>query len=227
MNLPLRDHYDRFGARQDRQAWYEDKALDALIRHGRFEDASRVIELGCGTGRYAARLFADHLPEHARYLGLDISETMVALARRRLVAWEARAQVRQSDGAITFAEDNASADRVVATYVADLLSVAEQRALVDEAARVLQPGGLLLMASLDRDPPGVARLTAAAWQLAHRMTPLRVGGCRPVALRPLIDEARWSVAHMSRVTSWGLGSQVLIAQRTDAAYPRTERTARP
>ena len=55
--------YDRIGAGQDSQAFYEDRATRLLIRHGAFERARSVLEFGCGTGRFAARLLARHLPE--------------------------------------------------------------------------------------------------------------------------------------------------------------------
>ncbi len=69
-----RAYYERFAEKQDRQGWYEDAALDRLIDTGGFGNACTVLELGCGTGRFARQLLDRHLPEDARYLGLD-SET--------------------------------------------------------------------------------------------------------------------------------------------------------
>jgi hypothetical protein len=43
--------YDRIGAKQDTQAFYEDVATRELIRHGDFASATAVFEFGCGTGR--------------------------------------------------------------------------------------------------------------------------------------------------------------------------------
>src|SRR6266478_1823744 len=84
--------YDRFGAKQDTQAFYEDRALDALILHADFQHAQSVFEFGCGTGRLAARLFTTTLREDCRYVGADISETMVALARKRSRRWANRVE---------------------------------------------------------------------------------------------------------------------------------------
>jgi hypothetical protein len=44
--------YDRFGARQDGQAFYEDGALQELVRHARFAHAREVVEFGCGTSAW-------------------------------------------------------------------------------------------------------------------------------------------------------------------------------
>ena len=50
--------YDKFGAKQDRQGFYEDAALDLMIELGKFPDAENVFELGCGTGRLAEQLLS-------------------------------------------------------------------------------------------------------------------------------------------------------------------------
>ncbi len=44
-------YYDRFGSWQDRQGFYEDPALDLLMKLGKFSEATNVFEFGCGTGR--------------------------------------------------------------------------------------------------------------------------------------------------------------------------------
>ena len=84
--------YDGFDAKQDRQ-FYENAAIDALVRHGGFAEARSVYELGCGTGRLAARLLAGELPPEAEYFGIDISETMAGLASERLAPFGERARV--------------------------------------------------------------------------------------------------------------------------------------
>lgn len=73
-------YYDRFAHKQDRQAFYEDPALDRLIAKAQFGSVARVFELGSGTGRLAEQLLSRHLVEHASYQGVDLSPTMVTLA---------------------------------------------------------------------------------------------------------------------------------------------------
>ncbi|MGE5248130.1 MAG: class I SAM-dependent methyltransferase, partial [Verrucomicrobiota bacterium] len=74
-----RAFYDRFGAKQDWQRFYEDRAIADLIAHASFGKAGAVLEFGSGTGRLAETLLARHLPPTARYLALDVSGTMVSL----------------------------------------------------------------------------------------------------------------------------------------------------
>jgi ubiquinone/menaquinone biosynthesis C-methylase UbiE len=86
--------YNRIGRLQESQAPFERPALDSLIAHGRFDVATSVLELGCGTGNLAKRLLANHLPTTSSYLGIDVSERMVALSRTRIARFANRWRFR-------------------------------------------------------------------------------------------------------------------------------------
>lgn len=205
--------YDRVGQMQDAQAFYEAPALAALVRHGDFGAAQRVVEVGCGTGRFAARLLRDALPPDARYRGVDLSRTMTRLARRALRPFSDRATVTCTDGRLRFDLPDASQDRVVATYVLDLLSDADVRTFLDEAHRLLAPGGRLCVAGLTWGVGPVSTLVAHLWDLVHAARPTWVGGCRPMNVRARLSPRRWHVAHREVVTPWGVPSEVLVAEK--------------
>ena len=76
--------YNRMGAKQDWQAFYEAPATRDLIAHAFFETTQSVFEFGCGTGAFAELVLAHHLPPQAKYLAVDSSATMVCLAQARL-----------------------------------------------------------------------------------------------------------------------------------------------
>lgn len=206
-----RRFYDRFGSRQDRQAFYEDKALAELVLHAELESARSVFELGCGTGRLAERMLRDQLPADASYLGVDISSEMVRLARERLAGFGARARVVQVDGEPRVAAASGSFDRFVSSYVFDLLPEAEIRAWLDEAARLLRPGGRLAAAGLGHGTTRLSRWVAGAWGAVHARFPRLVGGCRPLALVDLLPPERWRLESHRMVIAWGLPSEVLVA----------------
>jgi SAM-dependent methyltransferase len=205
--------YDRIGAGQDTQAFYEDRATRLLIQHGAFERARSVLEFGCGTGRFAARLLARHLPETARYRGLDLSPKMVQLARARLAPFASRAEVVLTDGAPPAAEPAASRDRFVSNYVFDLLSEDEIAAVLREAHRILEPGGLLCLAGLSTGTGAVSRLVARAWLRVHALRPAWVGGCRPLELLGRLPATEWRVRHHAKLAPFGVPSEVLVAER--------------
>lgn len=209
----VKTFYDRFGARQDSQSFYEDCALHELEVHGRFGEAHSIFEFGCGTGRWAERLLAEELPANCRYLGIDISETMVDLARARLAAWRGRAELRLGDGSVTAPLADGACDRFLATYVFDLLNEDAIRALLAEAHRVLIPGGLLCTASLAHGQTMLTRMVSRAWQGVHSARPALVGGCRPIALQDYLVSDGWRVTHSALVSRYAITSEAMIAVR--------------
>jgi ubiquinone/menaquinone biosynthesis C-methylase UbiE len=213
-----RAHYDRNAGKQDGQGWYEDDAFDRLIALGNFARAQAVVEAGCGTGRFAERLLRDHLPEHARYTGIDISPAMLARAASRLKPFEVRVTLKPGDVTLGLTEPRGSADRAVATYLFDLLSPAHSRHLLDEMHRVLRPGGLVCLASLTPETnEGDTTILTQLWSLVQRVWPWIVGGCRPVRLAPMLDREKWEIVARETVSPRGLTSEVVVARKVRPA----------
>jgi SAM-dependent methyltransferase len=208
-----RRFYDRIGRGQDARPLSERRALDALAAQADFARASSVLEFGCGTGRFAARLMREQLPGGATYLGLDVSPHMTALAGAAVAPWADRARVELTDGRVSFPVPDASCDRVISTYVLDLLSPADGAAFVAEARRVLRPGGMLALASLAPGRTPTARLVTRLWQALWSLNPALLGGCRPLRLGALLEADEWIVLASFPVTDWFLSSDVLVARR--------------
>jgi ubiquinone/menaquinone biosynthesis C-methylase UbiE/DNA-binding transcriptional ArsR family regulator len=98
-----------------------------------------LVDLGTGTGR-CLELFADR---YQRGLGLDINHTMLAYARSKLDhSGLTRAQVRHGD-LYHLSLATGAADAVVMHQVLHFLS--EPAQAIREAARILAPGGVLLI----------------------------------------------------------------------------------
>lgn len=205
--------YDRIGRAQDWQRFYEDAATGDLVARAGFDAARSVVELGCGTGRFAAGLLARHLPEDARYIGIDLSPRMVELASERLRPWRDRARVSLVDADAPVAAEDGAADRFVANYVFDLLGPGQTRAALAEARRVLAPGGLLCTAGLTFGEGGIARFVSRAWTGVWARRPELVGGCHPVRIAGGLDPAAWDVRHRGTVVAWGIASEVVVARR--------------
>lgn len=203
--------YDRFGRKQDAQAFYEDAALDDLIAHAAFEKAANVFELGCGTGRFALRLLTTSLPLFAAYFGIDLSQTMTDIAVQRLSSCGERAKVARSDGSMRFPISDCSVDRVVSTYVLDLLSEADIREAIFEARRVLMPSGKLCLVTLANGVTFTSRIVSTLWSAVFGLHAPLVGGCRPIQLDSFFDRRDWSIDYRNVVSQFGVPSEVLIA----------------
>jgi ubiquinone/menaquinone biosynthesis C-methylase UbiE len=204
--------YDWIGAKQDTQAFYEDRATDQLLRHAQFDTAQRVFEFGCGTGRFALRLLSEHLPPTASYRGVDLSPTMVRLASRRLEPFAARASVTLTEGEPPVAEAPASCDRFVSNFVLDLLAEEDIRAVLREAHRILEPAGLLCLASLSQGSGAVSRIVGGIWSRVHAFRPSLVGGCRPLDLLGFLPASDWRIRHHARLAPFGLPSEAIVAE---------------
>ena len=110
----------------------------------------RALDVGCGTGRHTARLAATGHD----VVGIDPSEEMLGRARERLPGVEFRA-----GGFDALPAQDAQADLVVCALA--LSHVPSLQAPVAELARVLAPGGLLVVSNIH--PLATAILGWRAW----------------------------------------------------------------
>jgi SAM-dependent methyltransferase/DNA-binding transcriptional ArsR family regulator len=111
----------------------------AILQEVEGQTFDRVVDLGTGTGRMLT-LLAPHAKEAE---GLDFSHHMLTVARANLNRAEVRnARVRQGDVTHTPFEDR-SADLVIVHQVLHYLENPE--GVIAEAARILRPGGRLLL----------------------------------------------------------------------------------
>jgi ubiquinone/menaquinone biosynthesis C-methylase UbiE len=215
-----KEFYDRFGRKQDWQAFYEDKPVRALIRHGEFENAAAVFEFGCGTGRLAETLLAKHLAPGAMFVGVDASETMVSLSKKRLSRFGERATVKCTDGSSRLDFGTASFDRFISCYVFDLMALEEIRVVLLEASRILSSGGLLCLISLTHGFTAISRIVERAWQALFDIRPDLVGGCRPISLVEFVSGPAWRIRYDEKFSSFGVSSEVLIAEKAlNSSHP--------
>lgn len=204
--------YDRIGRAQDTQSFYEGEVTRRVAQLSAFGRAASVFELGCGTGRYAAWLLGERLAPDARYVGVDVSPRMVALARDRLRQWSPRAKVVLLDPpARALPGADGRYDRFVATYVFDLLADEHAQALLGEAHRLLAPGGLICLAGLTGGVTRAGQVVSGAWARLAQRWPALVGGCRPIEFTHLLAPARWRIEAREVITKWGVPSEVVVA----------------
>ena len=209
----IRGYYDRIGRGQDTQRFYEDPATDRLLELGAFSMARSVVELGCGTGRYARTLLHDQLPPNATYRGFELSERMTAIAAARLRPWADRASAECIAGEPPLSVADGTADRFIASYVLDLMTPADAGRWLGEAHRLLEADGLLGLVSITHGTGRLPRLVSNTWTRIWRRRPMLVGGCRPIELLDLLDEQSWTVIQHAVVTAWAVSSEVVVARR--------------
>jgi SAM-dependent methyltransferase len=210
--------YDRSQLWREAQAFYVRRALDELVGRAGFEQAASVFEFGCGTGLFAERLLAEHLPERSRYLGIDVSPKRARRARERLRRWESRAEVRLADGSMLLPFADCAFDRFVSNYVLDLLRPADAQTLLSEARRVLVPNGRICVTGLTGGEGLLSRVVMLAWKGVWSLRPELVGGCRPIELAEALASEEWELEHRSAVSSLGIASEIVVARNVGGDF---------
>jgi cyclopropane fatty-acyl-phospholipid synthase-like methyltransferase len=139
-------HYGVFESAEEPLARATARLTERMIESARLSDGIELLDVGCGTGAPACRLAREF---GVRVLGITTSAVGVQEAAERAeaegVADLARFEVR--DGSDNGLED-ASFDRVWALESSHLIR--DRAALIGECARVLRPGGRLVLCDIIR-----------------------------------------------------------------------------
>jgi SAM-dependent methyltransferase len=118
---------------------YLESEIAYLISRLRVTDY--VLELGCGYGRVAIRI-ADVA---ARVVGIDVAEESLSLARQLLASNKKVQFLRMEARALHFANDCFDAVACIQNGVCAF--GVDQEQMLEEAWRVLRPGGVLLIST--------------------------------------------------------------------------------
>jgi ubiquinone/menaquinone biosynthesis C-methylase UbiE len=127
-----------------------------LIADARLRPGQRVLDLGCGTG-YPAILAGQAVGAHGSVVGLDLSEEMLTVARRKANAMGLSNMEFHAEDAATLPFEAASFDAVVSRFC--LMFLPDIPHTVGEISRVLKPG---------------AYLAAAVWSLPEKNPYIRI-----------------------------------------------------
>jgi ubiquinone/menaquinone biosynthesis C-methylase UbiE len=175
-----RAHYDRWAgayARSPLLPSLQKKALAEL----RPRAGDRVLDVACGAGG----LVVDLAPRVERAVGVDLSDGMLQIARSRWLATaDAPANVEfvlGSSDPLPF--DDGSFTALVCTTA--LHHFPDPQRSIDEMARVLEPGGRLVIGDACRDTPA----TKLADPLMRRFEEGHVGLQRKRDIEAMLSEA--------------------------------------
>lgn len=136
---------------EDYESWREGRLgavtqareLELVFRLGGDLSGRRLLDAGCGDGLY----LVEAARRGARASGVDISEAMLTVARRRAEDAEVDVDLRKGDvTALPFQDETFD----VVFLVTVLCFVGDAPGAVTEAARVLRPGGRLVVGELGR-----------------------------------------------------------------------------
>lgn len=158
-------YWDKKSRSYDREIGFFDRHLFGDSRHWVCSQASGdVLEVAIGTG-----LNLPFYPDDVRLTGIDWSEQMLELARRRAADLGHPATLQQTD-AHHLPFDDASFDTVVCTF--GLCAIPDHTQALSEMTRVLRPGGRLILVDHIRSSTAPLR----AMQRLLEMVTVPLGG---------------------------------------------------
>jgi ubiquinone/menaquinone biosynthesis C-methylase UbiE len=198
-----RRQYDRWAVVYD-WVWsgYIRATTEALLAEAHLAPGERVLNVGCGTGGFEARVLAGR-PEQP-LTGVDLSEKMIALAREKTHRAPNARFVQADAHDLPFAD--ASFDAVVSASVLHYL--AAPAAALGEMRRVARPGGRVVVLDWCRDDRAMRWMDA----LLRRVDPAHRRVFTGAEVRALLREARLAPERVRRFRYWWWGLMVAGAR---------------
>jgi ubiquinone/menaquinone biosynthesis C-methylase UbiE len=122
--------------------------------------------------------------------GVDLSPKMLEKARRRVsAAGYANVDLREADARQLPFPDGAF-DVLYNSYMLDLIPLQDMPVVLGEYARVLKPGGRLVLVNMSKEKGGGRTWWERLYvRLPARWAPYLLGGCRPVLVEGLVNAA--------------------------------------
>lgn len=147
----IRGIYEKDAPKYDRSMrFFERVILGDARRWACARAEGEVLELAVGTG-----LNLPHFPDGIKLTGIEFSPAMLELAKRRAAELGREVDLRLGDAeALEFEDD--TFDTVMCTYA--LCTIPDDRQALREAARVLRPGGRLILTEHVRSPVRAVRV---------------------------------------------------------------------
>jgi 2-polyprenyl-3-methyl-5-hydroxy-6-metoxy-1,4-benzoquinol methylase len=160
--MPSRDHYEALWRRLPEGLEPSDFALRRRFLLDRVRSGERVLDVGCGEGRFAVEL----AHAGADVVGIDVAEEPLRRARAR----HPELDLRLVDGEGPWELEDASFDVVWAGEVIE--HVADTAAWLSQVRRVLRSGGSLLVSTPAHDRLTLMRVALSRRAFATRFDPL-------------------------------------------------------
>jgi ubiquinone/menaquinone biosynthesis C-methylase UbiE len=144
--------YDPLVAFTTRESVFREAVADLIVR----SDSTNILDLGCGTGTLAVML-KQRMPD-CRVLGLDADPAVLNQARKK--ANQARIEL-EFDEATSFAMpySDDTFDLVVSCLFFHHLTSDDKIRTLGEVARVLRPGGLLVVCDWGKPTNALNRIS--------------------------------------------------------------------
>jgi ubiquinone/menaquinone biosynthesis C-methylase UbiE len=189
----------------------ERKYAEMGVKKLSIQTAETILEIGFGTG-YDLVLLARAVGPAGRIIGVDISDGMLAVSRKRLQKEKLsdRVDLHLGDAVDLHFLKAKSIDGIFMSFTLELFDTPEIPCVLHECHRVLKPEGRLVVVSMSKtEPPGMA---VRLYEWIHDHIPNYVD-CRPIFARQSLEQSGFTIEEASSSSMWGLPVEILLARK--------------
>ncbi len=191
-----RQSYNRLSRWYDVVAGSEKKFTETGLKLLDVRPDESVLEIGFGTGHALVEI----AKAGAQVSGVDISEGMLSIARKRVDAAVPGNHVElEIEDARHLSFKDGSFDAIFTSFVLELFDTPEIPSVLRECRRVLRPNGRITVVALEKKATTACRL----YEWGHAKFPALLD-CRPIQARKFIEEAGFMIASDRENSMWGL-----------------------
>jgi len=196
-------YYDAWGVKT------EAKARKIALEFAQIRNGEAVLEVAVGTGLMFETIVRNN-PDGINE-GIDLSDGMLAKAKEKVLTLPAKHVHLQRGDARSLPFPDAHFDLLINGFMFDLIPEEEFAPILAEFHRVLKADGRLVLMNMSLP----RRLSDSLFEWIYRLTPKTMGGCRGVAMAPVLEETGFRVTRENYVSQWGFPSEILLASKGD------------
>lgn len=172
-----------------------------------------VLEIGFGTGHCLISLARSVGPTGKVY-GLDLSDTMLEVARANLLKEGLATQVELTSGdAVHLPYPSECLDAVFMSFTLELFDTDEIPLVLTECQRVLRPKGRMVVVAMSK--VGEEGVIMHIFEWTHQHFP-NLLDCRPIFLQMALEEAHFRTVRAARRNMW-VPVEIVLGMKTEGS----------
>jgi demethylmenaquinone methyltransferase/2-methoxy-6-polyprenyl-1,4-benzoquinol methylase len=186
---------------------YRDRGLEKLSAG----PGESILEIGFATGHCLVAI-ASAVGTAGRVIGVDISDGMLAIARKRIqqAGLSDRVDLHLGDAARLDFIESGSLDGVFMSFTLELFDNPEIPRVLQECVRILKTGGRLSVVAMTKtNPPGMA---VRMYEWFHKHMP-EYADCRPIFAQRALEQSGFAIEDVSISSMWGLPVEIVLARK--------------
>jgi len=184
----------------------ETKARLRSLGLAEISDGETILEVAIGTGLTFQEILKAN--PNGRNIGIDLTPAMLKKARiKAMKSGTSHFELSVGDAYQLKFPDH-QFDLLVNNYMFDLLPEEDFVRVLIEFRRVLKPDGRIVLVNMTKGE----KASQQFWELAYRIQPKWMGGCRGVLLAEPMREAGFKHIRREMISQLGFPSEILTAR---------------